>query len=175
MIKKHEIQIFDNLLSFKERAFLYKAGLNSRYTLGPAGSPILENMAIYAFSSMFNEDELKTHPIFNIIRNNSKLTEIINQYNIDKAWYNLSAQSEINFIHTHYQDKILLYYVNLEWHNDWLGETVFYKENGTDIDTFMQYTPGRFILFDGDHPHVVRPHKGVQYRFSFAIALNKKD
>ena len=102
--------------------------------------------------------------------------DFIKEYDIGKTVINLSTPSDVNYVHTHPEDKILLYYVNAEWREGWHGETQFYSEDLKQIQFSSPYTPGRLILFNANIPHTIRPQSiiGPQFRFTLAMGLSKK-
>jgi SM-20-related protein len=73
-----------------------------------------------------------------------------------------------------------LYYANPEWHENWLGETVFYDENREPVHAVAP-KPGRLVLFHADILHragvpsreCYEPRISVAFKFlpaSFASA-----
>ena len=68
-----------------------------------------------------------------------------------------------------------MYYANLEWRDEWHGETLFYDHNRVSTNAY-QYTPGRILEFDGSLPHSIRPQSfiGPQYRFTVSTFFTKK-
>ena len=49
----------------------------------------------------------------------------------------------------------LVYYANLDWEQEWAGETIVYEPNGVDIQTRIPYRPGQGSM-DGRR-HTSRP------------------
>jgi hypothetical protein len=106
-----------------------------------------------------------------------KTTEVndhIKDLKVTRSVVNLSVPSHTHFVHTHPEQLVALYYVNLEWEHSWHGETLFYSEDMNDIDLALPYTPGRLVLFDGRTPHSIRPQSQIadHYRFTYAITFN---
>lgn len=88
-----------------------------------------------------------------------------------KTTVNLSYPFEPHFIHAHPRADngwTGLYYPNLEWKEEWGGETLFYSEDRKTVEFHSQYTPGRFVLFDFRIPHTFRPGTIIapQYRYT---------
>jgi len=66
--------------------------------------------------------------------------------------------------------------VNVDWREEWAGETIFYDESN-EIIFCSPYKPGRMIVFDGTIPHTIRPQSIISpnYRFSLTIRFTKED
>jgi hypothetical protein len=96
-------------------------------------------------------------------------------YTLKKCVLNLSTPADVNFVHAHPEDKILLYYVNLDWRDGWHGETLFFDETGKRIMFASTYTPNRLIAFDAKIPHTIRPQSHIAsfYRFTLALVYTK--
>ena len=50
-------------------------------------------------------------------------------HSIIECIVNLSKSGDYNFCHTHKDKIVLLYYVNLHWHDGFGGETLFYDDD----------------------------------------------
>jgi hypothetical protein len=138
------------------------------------------NEAIYFkyLHSLYNNDDLVNLNFINLItNNNSELKLLFTTHTITKCVVNLSRPFDVYFNHCHSEDKVLLYYVNLRWKEEWGGETLFYDDNLQDIFYASAYTPGRIVVFDGKIPHTLRAQAstGPQFRFTFTIFLNKNN
>jgi hypothetical protein len=169
------IKVFDNQLSLGQRQHLYSFITRSLFRLGWADTEIIESQSNKLLHSVYSNDDLEKFKIFDYLQN-TQLKEELQNYQVDQAIVNLSTPSDYNFVHAHTQDKVLLYYANLDWRDGWHGETLFYDEPCKDVVFASSYTPGRFILFDADIPHTIRPQSVIaaKYRFTFATTLNKK-
>lgn len=126
--------------------------------------------------SEFSEDDLVRSGLLGAI-NSSDARQELEGYDIQRCVVNLSTPADCHFPHVHNDaDKVLLYYVNLEWREGWHGETLFYSDDKQTIEHAMNYTPGRVIAFDASIPHSVRPQSHIcdKYRFTFAVMLKKR-
>jgi hypothetical protein len=103
------------------------------------------------------------------------IKNVIGGKHIEKCIVNLSNNSDTNFVHTHPNKLVLLYYINLEWMPHFHGETLFYNDDMAEIEYASPFVPGKFILFDGEIPHTIRPQSsaGPKYRFTMSMILNK--
>lgn len=169
-----KIRVYDDLFTAEERSNFYGFANSSYFRLGWADGAIVENQIHRFLHSTYSNDDLIRLGILDAIRNSEAAHEL-DGYTTSKCILNLSTPADANFVHVHPEDKILLYYVNLEWRDGWHGETLFFTENHKDIVFASPYTPGRLISFDAKIPHSIRPqsHLAHFYRFTLAIILNK--
>ncbi len=172
--KNKSIKVYDDLLTLSERQELYLFITQSQFVIGWADGAIMDNQNNKFLHSCFSEGDLDRFGILKFL-DGTELASELNGYRIEQAIVNLSMPSDYNFVHAHQQDKVLLYYANLEWRDGWHGETLFYDEACKDVVFASAYTPGRFILFDASIPHTIRPQSiiGPKFRFTFALTLVK--
>lgn len=169
-----KIRVYDDLFTADQRDKFYGFANSSYFRLGWADGAIIENQIHRFLHSTYSNDDIESMGILDAIRN-TKAAHELDGYKIAKCILNLSTAADANFTHSHVEDKILLYYVNLEWRDGWHGETLFFSENHKDIVFASPYTPGRLISFNARIPHTIRPqsHLASFYRFTLAIVLNK--
>lgn len=169
-----KIRVYDDLFSATQRNHFYQFADNSYFKLGWADGAIAENQIHRFLHSKYSPKDVENLGIINAIKNTEASHEL-DGYNIVKCILNLSTAADANFVHVHPEDKILLYYVNLEWRDGWHGETLFFTENHKNIAFASPYTPGRLISFEANIPHTIRPqsHLASFYRFTLAIILNR--
>jgi Rps23 Pro-64 3,4-dihydroxylase Tpa1-like proline 4-hydroxylase len=69
-----------------------------------------------------------------------------------RAYVNKSVFGDMYFSHrdcsAHRKHVTLLYYANLEWENDWGGETIFYNDD-KDAEVVVSPRPGRVVVARG--------------------------
>lgn len=169
-----KIRVYDDLFTAEERGNFYGFANHSYFKLGWADGAIVENQIHRFLHSSYSDEDINNMGIINAIKNTEAAREL-EGYKIVKCVLNLSTAADANFLHVHPEDKILLYYVNLEWRDGWHGETLFFTQNHKDIVFASPYTPGRLISFDPKIPHTIRPQSHIAhcYRFTLAIILNK--
>jgi hypothetical protein len=169
------IAIYDDVFDFKFRQKVYEFCNNSKFTIGWADSVIIENQKHRYLHSIWSEEDLERLGIIEKIKK-SPVGQELENYQLEKCILNLSTPSDCNFQHTHAQNKIILYYVNLDWKDGWHGETLFYDESLKNIVFASPYIPGRITVFDGSIPHTIRPQSSdaSNYRFTLALLYNKK-
>jgi len=168
------IRVYDDLFDFQFRHNLYKYVNASYFRIGWEDDTVFENRKHRFLHCKFSPENIKEIGLLEAIQNSAAAKEL-EGYNIKLCMVNLSTPSDANFRHIHQEDKILLYYVNIEWEDGWHGETMFYNEDGTHISYASAYTPNRLIAFDPSIPHAIRPqsHIAPYYRFTLAIIMTK--
>ena len=127
-----EIRVYDDIFDLQYKQEIYTFAQNSFFRIGWADGSIIENQTHRYLHSTYTEEDVKRLGILNRITKTEAASEL-QGYKLDLTILNLSTAADVNFIHSHPQDKVLLYYVNLEWKDGWHGETLFYGENLKDV------------------------------------------
>lgn len=167
------IEVFDNLITPFDMSHLYRDARNADFKIGWADTDIIEQQADQCLSSEITLSQYLASPLRSVVES-SEITKHIEGYMFRHAVINLSMASHKHHIHTHSPDeKVVLYYLNLEWQSDWSGDTVFYNNNNSEIIKTVKYKPGRITVFNGDVNHCIRPQAmyGPLYRFSITVFL----
>jgi hypothetical protein len=169
-----QITIYDDLFTLSERQKYYDAAFQSNFVIGWADGSINENQPYKFLHSVYSGEDVKKLGIVDAIRKSAAAQEL-EGFKPAKAILNLSTMSCSYFVHAHPEQKVMLYYVNLEWKDGWHGETVFYDESCKEIIFTNAYTPGRLCVFDATIPHALRPPSrlGPDYRFTLALIMDK--
>jgi hypothetical protein len=172
--KNKRIAVYDDLFTLLDRQKFYDFATKSFFRLGWSDGAILENYANMFVYSSYSKEDLDNLEILNKIKDSEAANEL-DGYVLHQCMLNLSTASDTNYVHSHAESKVLLYYVNLEWRDGWHGETLFFDEPCKNIVFANPYTPGRLISFDATIPHTIRPqsHIAAKYRFTLAIIFNK--
>lgn len=165
-----KIRIYDNVFDMEYRNTLYSFVQSSMFRIGWADGTIVENKKYQFLHSFYSNEDLSRIKLLENLEKTHVSQELVG-YNFSKCVVNLSTPSDVNFVHVHPEDKIILYYVNLEWHDGWHGETLFYDESGKEVVFANAYTPGRIIVFDAKIPHTIRPQSHIAAFFRFTLAL----
>ena len=169
-----KLRVYDNVFDMEYRNNLYAFAHASKFQIGWADGSIIENKKHQFLHSVYSAEDLSKIEIVERLNKTPAADEMIG-HTLTKCVLNLSTPADVNFVHSHPEDKILLYYVNLEWHDGWHGETLFFDESGKDIMFASAYTPGRLIAFDAKIPHTIRPqsHIAAFYRLTLALVYTK--
>lgn len=172
--RNKSIKVYDDVLTLVQRQHLYLFVTKSKFTIGWADGAVMENQNNNFLHSCFSNEDLDNFKFFDYLQG-TELEAALQGYQVNQAIVNLSMPSDYNYVHAHQEDKVLLYYVNLDWQDGWHGETLFFDESCKEVVFASSYTPGRFILFDASIPHTIRPQSiiAAKYRFTFAVTLNK--
>lgn len=170
----NKLEIYDNEVPFVDMANIYDYVFNSNFRLGWGDRD--EYSTPPNIHSAYTKDELETSSLFKYLKNVSKKSKL--KFNIDnfhKCVVNLSKCGDYHFNHTHHGMIVLLYYVNLEWRDGFAGETLFYDNSLTNVESAVSFVPGRIVIFDGDTPHTIRPQStyGPNYRFTISYLVRK--
>lgn len=168
------ICVYDNLFDAFYKNTAYSFARNSLFGIGWGDTDIAEKQSYANLHSVYSEEDLKRLEILKKIEASAAGNELSGHV-LSKAILNLSTAADTNYMHTHAEDKVLLYYVNLEWFDGWHGETLFFSEDGKDVVFASPYSPGRLVVFDAKIPHTIRPqsHIAAQYRFTLSLFLNR--
>ena len=169
--KIDKIKIFDDVLDYSFREDLYSESISLPYKIGwQDREDKLEHKFLH---SKIPKKWLKSKFIPQI--QNEELKKIVDGKKIVESVINCSFAGETYFPHSHFDNSVFLYYVNLEWNREWYGETEFYSEDLNEIIFSNPYVPGRVIWFDGQIPHSVKPQSfiGPKYRFTLSIFFDK--
>ena len=163
-----KIQIFDDVFTYSFRQSLYNKLIKMPFKIG--WNDDWENGSNKFFHSLITEEFLKEHGFFKFLEQDI-LKQDFKDLNFKFSVLNLSLPIDSYLTHTHLEKKALLYYVNLDWQNEWHGETNFYDESGKNMAFSTCYTPGRIIIFDADIPHALRPQsiKSPKFRLTLTI------
>lgn len=163
------IEVYDNTVPFHIQQHAYDFILNSHFKIKGWEDRDDTDLIKYDLHSRWSIDDLKAAKLFSFI-------EKINSFDTwQKCVVNLTKPGDHYYTHTHGEHSdVVLYYANLEWRDEWAGETMFYDDNRIPTKAYS-YTPGRFIKFDGSIPHSIRPQSfiGPQYRFTITNFFRK--
>lgn len=163
-----KIQIFDNIFTYSFRRSLYNELIRMPFIIGWHDD--WEDGTTKFLHSLINEKFLENNNFFDFIKND-KLKDDFNNLEFKFSILNLSFPIDSYLTHFHQEKKVLLYYVNMDWKNEWHGETNFYDESGKNLAFSTCYTPGRIIIFDGSIPHALRPQsiRSPNYRLTLSL------
>ena len=164
------INIHDNTVPFHVMEHIFEFVMNSNFHV--KGWKDRDHINKHDIHSRWTIDDLKAAKLYPYL-------EAIPSGDFSK-WYKttvtLTHAGDHYYTHAHgANDNVLLYYANLEWRDEWHGETLFYDHNRVSTNAY-QYTPGRILEFDGSLPHSIRPQSfiGPQYRFTVSTFFGKK-
>ena len=170
----NKIESFSNFLSAVDSQKLYHYLLNSSFKIGWDDSDEPQHKS---YPNLFTEYSLEELKNLNILGAALKLMQ---KYGVTIDDYlqcrvNLSKPCDVNFIHFHPHQLVLLYYCNLSWFPEWGGETLFYEEDKKNIKCCNIYEPNKALVFDGSLPHTIKSQNilGPTYRFTLNLFFKK--
>jgi|TARA_B110000495_G_C22682031_1_gene402499 hypothetical protein len=75
--------------------------------------------------------------------------------------------------HLHHDDGdfTMIYYPRLDWKPEWLGGTVIWNKNYTEIEKYVNYIPNRLFVFDAKLPHQAMPVSRQCYELRTCIVF----
>lgn len=168
------LTVYDNVIDFEFRNRVYNFAQNSLFRIGWSDSSVIENKHHRSLHSSYSDEDMARLGLLERLKQTCVADEMSGHV-LSSCVMNLSTPADANFLHAHPEDKIILYYVNLEWRDGWHGETLFFDESGKEVVYTSPYTPGRIIAFDGRIPHTIRPQSYLSpfYRFTLAMVYKK--
>lgn len=164
------LTVYDNVLDLEYRSQIYNFAQESLFQIGWADGSIVENKQHRFLHSVYSDADVDRLGIVQRLEQ-TPVGQEMKGHRRTKCILNLSTPADANFVHSHPEDKVILYYVNLEWRDGWHGETLFFDESCKDIVYASPYTPGRVIAFDAKIPHTIRPQSHLASFFRFTLAL----
>ena len=171
------IHIFEDVVDYNFQTKVYNYVKNSLFSITGYDNGIIEDKHLTLISH-YNQDDLVDCGFVNMP---NTIRDLITpeEYNMTDIMVNLCKPDDIFHIHsddTTNNGLTLLYYVNLKWDLEWGGDTVFLNSTSKEIEYTSQYKPGKFVLFDGGIPHLIRPSTRLasDYRFTLAARFRKK-
>lgn len=169
-----KLRVYDDVFDMEYRHNLYTFAQKSLYRIGWADGPIVENKKHQFLHAFYSPEDLERIGLVEKVKS-TPVAQELDGFNLVRCVMNLSTPADANFVHAHPEDKVLLYYVNLEWRDGWHGETLFYDEAGKEVVFASSYTPNRLIAFDAKIPHTIRPqsHLAAFYRLTLAMIYTK--
>jgi hypothetical protein len=167
------IDVYDNVFDLAKRFDIQESVKKCPYQMGWADNT--EKAEQYMFSNWLPE-KLNSINFFSDFKGSHPLHEKINPDKFIRCIVNNDVCSNTHWTHTHINENVFLYYVNMEWQEHWGGETLFFDKNDSSNIIFgSRYIPGRIIWFDGEIPHTIKSQSrlGPKYRFSISIFFKK--
>jgi hypothetical protein len=173
-VANRKLHIFDDVLDFGFRESTYIFLRNSNFRIGWNDTHAIESASNQYLHSSYSSEDVDRLGIYGALEK-AKILPMLEGWALDKAIVNLSNPGDCHFVHSHRDQKVLLYYANMQWKHEWAGETLFYADDLKEVNFASPYTPGRFILFDGEIPHTIRPQasQAPGYRFTFSMFFNR--
>jgi Rps23 Pro-64 3,4-dihydroxylase Tpa1-like proline 4-hydroxylase len=173
-------KVFDNTVPFNIQQHIYEFVIRSNYNIKGWSDRDDLDISKHDIHSKWSLQDLKNSLLYSYVIDVLEKTKNdfnFNDFEFQHSTVNLSKKSDYYYTHTHGEKIIVvLYYVNLEWKQEWAGETLFFDEYNKEAVGVNSFLPGRLIVFDGKTPHSIRPQStiGPEYRFTIGTFVKKK-
>jgi hypothetical protein len=173
------ITVYDNVFNWDDNFAINEMSRKTSFSLGWSDLPGKEAH----FHSLITPDEwmhyiedANTSKYLDMLANSQPFKDIEGRA-VHKSVVNCDTIADSHTIHTHLDQDVILYYINIEWKDSWAGETFFYDENGENVVYTSPYTPNRMITFDGKIPHRFNgpSPSAPKYRFSVSTFFWTKE
>lgn len=174
------IEIFDDVFDYNYSSVVWGFVKRSAFSLGWLDDEIQEHSSYVCMHSNYSDSDINNLGIVPKLLE-TPIAKYMDGSNPVKTVVNLSSSGQTFFEHTHPSEwsgsvinrspKVLLYYPNLEWKREWGGETMFYTMDNKEIEMAVEYRPNRLVVFDGEHPHSVRPPTSHAPFFRFTLSM----
>jgi hypothetical protein len=171
----HKITVYDDVFDFAQRSFLMDQCRRLNYEiLDPYDANLRDQMAKYTCKAVITENCLKDFfqldrqhhgkikmyhlaQLYNLSAGGRELALEIGKNSLARMWCNAGHHSDNPALHSDYVvddgTKSMLTYLNLEWKQDWDGGTIFRTADGKGVELYVDYVPGRVVVFDSIIPH----------------------
>lgn len=162
------IEVCDDAFSLAHRFDINEAVKKSIYKIGWNDNTDDAEANLY---SQWSPDDLNRVKFFKEFTKDHPLHTKIDPDKFIRCIINNEVTSNVHWTHTHINENVLLYYVNMEWKDQWGGETLFFDKSNKDIIFGSRFIPGRLIWFDGEIPHTIKQPSRIAPKFRFTISI----
>ena len=176
-----QITVIDDCFNFSELAGIHTGISSLPFKISNSNAAEVQGIVDRRLVSYLDISALATMGFFHDSKSAILKKYIPDNFEIFNSYVNLGIRGDQHEAHSDYYwkdgGKTLLLYVNKEWHRNWGGETVFFDDQGVEIEYVTPFVPGRIIIFDSDIPHMAKEQSslGPSYRFTLAIKFVKSN
>ena len=151
----NKYELFDDAFNFSDMTKFHEFFVtNTLYRIGWQDREDTKNRSY--MHSHYSLEDMKNLEFIDRIKS-PKLLELINGRIPTKIVINVTNPCYVFYPHVHHNHDSLVYYANLEWPQDWAGETMIYEDDGVNILTCMPFRPGRVLWLKNQVVHALRP------------------
>jgi hypothetical protein len=168
------IRVYDDVFDLTQVKDMYSFALNSMFKIGWADDGTLERLQYKSLFSDYSPEDLERLNLLPALQNSKAAAELVG-HEVAHCKLNLSTPADVNFIHAHAEDRVLLMYLNPKWEEGYHGETLFLNQARKEVIYTSLFTPNRLVSFSGSVPHTIRPQSYLSpfYRFTLSLILKK--
>jgi hypothetical protein len=148
---------------------MYEFAFNSNYRIGNSDRKGKGSAHQYLTSEYSEEDMDRLGLLQNI--QSEDLLRLIDGRDPCRVICNLTQPQNVHYNHSHAGQDSMVYYMNLDWDNDWAGETIVYEDNGEDIAACIPFRPGQVLWLEQGVPHSLRAPSLAAPNWRFTLAL----
>ena len=163
------LTVYDDAVPYNNRSEILYFSLKSNLSLGWQDHAYHDYSQVNLYSE-WTKEELVECTLWKYIEECINLTPWFTKSKFKKCILNLVRSNDIHLTHSHGDDQVVLYYINLDWRDGWYGETLFYSEDTKDVVFTSPFVPGRIVLFDGNIPHAIRPQSSAAPKYRLTIS-----
>lgn len=168
-IEGKQVLVFDALFPPTTMRLLYEflrgSSFSWRTTDGPASAHSIR------WSVRIDTAAASAMPFFgDVTRIVTELGQDAGPLRLGRIYANFNLYGEIHYPHKDGANVVTaLYYANVEWDDEWQGETVFYE--GGEPAYVVPPRPGRLVVFDGRIKHRGSPPSRESFEPRLTIAF----
>ncbi len=168
------IRVYDDVFDLTQVTNMYGFAIESTFRIGWADDISLERLPYKSMYSDYSPDDVARISLLPALQNSKAAAELVG-YEVAHCKLNLSTPADVNFIHAHAEDRVLLMYLNPKWEEGYHGETLFLNQARKEVIYTSLFTPNRVVSFSGSIPHTIRPQSYLSpfYRLTLSLILNK--
>lgn len=163
------VTVYDNLFDEATKNWMYTYISRSRFVIGWEDVASIEVAHHRYLHSQYSDGDLRDLGLIQALK--GPVLQQLKHLVPVKTVVNLSVPCDMHWHHTHENQTVLLYYANLQWCQEWAGETLFFKPKSREIGFASVYTPGRVIVFDGNIAHTIRPQSSGAPHYRFTVSI----
>ena len=169
------IKIYDTAFSAIYVEKVFNMIVESNYRLGWKDNVSLEHAHNVTLHSKYSVEDVAALGILEELKNHD-VGGLVNLDKLKVCVINLTSPGQTHIEHTHPGEDVILYYASPTWNRWWAGETLFYSDDGVEIEKAIEYIPNRLIFFNGWHPHTIRPpsFEATFYRFTITLIFQRE-
>jgi Rps23 Pro-64 3,4-dihydroxylase Tpa1-like proline 4-hydroxylase len=167
-------RVFDNVFNYRTKLGIEQFLKSYRYGLGWSDTQE-NNHLLYMHARLFKK-EMDDMGFFQNIQNKD-LLKAIDDRDPETVVANVSFPGYYYFPHWHRNQESLVYYVNMEWKQEWAGETIVYEDDCETVHACMPFSSGKVLWLNKDVLHSMRPPSlnAPFYRFTISMFFNSRD
>ena len=170
--------IYDNVLDIdtatlidtemKEMTWKYDYNSKTDWKLGGA---VNKHWHTFCGFDKINKPYTFINHIWDIAKNKYDFENKYKVTQFKRVYCNAHTHGIEPHVHTDDGDFTMIYYPILDWEPEWLGGTVLWNEQKTEIEKYVNYIGNRLFVFDAHLPHQAMSVSRQCYRLRTCIVF----